>query len=111
MPTDKPRYTIIVDEELLKEIDDFRFENRYPSRSAATLELIRLGIAKLKEEAAEHAKQKKLSSNYTETAEEILPTVEEAEREYIKKISCSARKKILSATNTTKDDAIKKICD
>lgn len=112
MPTDKPRYTIIVDEELLKEIDDFRFENRYPSRSAATLELIRLGIAKLKEEAAERAKQKKLSSNYAEeTAEEILPTVEEAEREYIKKISCSARKKILSATNTTKDDEIKKISD
>ena len=44
MPTQKPRYTVVVDQELLKEIDDFRFENRYPSRSAATLELIRLGI-------------------------------------------------------------------
>ena len=44
MPTEKPRYTVIVDEELLKKIDDFRFENRYPSRSAATLELIRLGL-------------------------------------------------------------------
>ena len=50
MPTQKPRYTVIVDEELLKEIDDFRFENRYPSRSAATLELIRLGIEQLKKE-------------------------------------------------------------
>ena len=50
MPTQKPRYTIIVDEELLKEIDDFRFENRYPSRSSATLELIRLGIEQLKKE-------------------------------------------------------------
>lgn len=50
MPTQKPRYTIIVDEELLKEIDDFRFENRYPSRSAATLELIRIGIEQLKKE-------------------------------------------------------------
>lgn len=50
MPTEKPRYTVIVDEELLKEIDDFRFENRYPSRSAATLELIRLGIEQLKKE-------------------------------------------------------------
>ena len=47
MPTEKPRYTIIVDEELLKKIDDFRFENRYPSRSAATLELIRLGMETL----------------------------------------------------------------
>jgi metal-responsive CopG/Arc/MetJ family transcriptional regulator len=50
MPTDKPRYTVIVDEELLKKIDDFRFENRYPSRSAATLELIRLGMEALKKE-------------------------------------------------------------
>lgn len=50
MPTQKPRYTVVVDEELLKEIDDFRFENRYPSRSAATLELIRLGIEQLKKE-------------------------------------------------------------
>lgn len=44
MPTEKPRFTVIVDEELLKEIDDFRFENRYPSRSAATIDLIRHGI-------------------------------------------------------------------
>ena len=50
MPTEKPRYTVIVDEELLKEIDDFRFENRYPSRSAATLALIRLGMDALKKE-------------------------------------------------------------
>ena len=50
MPTDKPRYTVIVDEELLKKIDDFRFETRYPSRSAATLELIRLGMEALKKE-------------------------------------------------------------
>ena len=50
MPTSKPRYTIIVDEEMLKQIDDFRFENRYPSRSAATLELIRLGMQQLQKE-------------------------------------------------------------
>ncbi|MBD5161350.1 MAG: hypothetical protein HDT14_04920 [Oscillibacter sp.] len=47
MPTEKPRYTVIVDAELLKRIDDFRFENRYSSRSAATLELIRLGLEQL----------------------------------------------------------------
>ena len=50
MPTEKPRYTVIVDEELLEKIDDFRFENRYPSRSAATLELIRLGMDALEKE-------------------------------------------------------------
>ena len=50
MPTEKPRYTVIVDQELLRRIDDFRFENRYPSRSAATLELIRRGLEQLEKE-------------------------------------------------------------
>ena len=44
MTTDKPRYTITLDEELLKKIDDFRFENRYPNRTQATVDLIRLGV-------------------------------------------------------------------
>lgn len=56
MPTEKPRFTVIVDEKLLQEIDDFRFENRYPSRSAATLELIRLGMDVLKKSKAAEEK-------------------------------------------------------
>lgn len=55
MPTEKPRYTIIVDEETLKRIDDFRFENRYPSRSAATVDLILLGLDTLEKRKAETA--------------------------------------------------------
>lgn len=60
MPTEKPRYTVIVDEDMLRRIDDFRFENRYPSRSAATLELIRLGMEVLEKhpEKARHAQEK-----------------------------------------------------
>ena len=50
MPTEKPRYTIIFDHDLLKQIDDFRFETRFPSRSAATLDLIRRGIEQLRKE-------------------------------------------------------------
>lgn len=60
MPTDKPRYTVIVDEEMLKRIDDFRFENRYPSRSAATTELIRLGLEEIEKE--KKAQEQKLHS-------------------------------------------------
>lgn len=56
MPTEKPRYTLTVDEELLKKIDDFRFQNRYPSRSAATLDLIRLGIEHLEEKGKANKK-------------------------------------------------------
>lgn len=68
VPTEKPRYTVIVDEELLKEIDDFRFENRYPSRSAATLELIRMGMKQLKKERedAQKAQKGKPSGGETE---------------------------------------------
>ena len=67
MPTKKPRYTIIVDDELLKQIDDFRFENRYPSRSAATLELIRIGMEVLEKQQAE---QKKMQKNKVITKSE-----------------------------------------
>lgn len=57
MPTEKPRYCITVDDEMLKEIDDFRFGNRYNSRSQATLELIRLGLEALKEQETEKKPQ------------------------------------------------------
>nr|DAN10680.1 MAG TPA: hypothetical protein [Caudoviricetes sp.]DAO15533.1 MAG TPA: hypothetical protein [Caudoviricetes sp.] len=44
---------------MLKKIDDYRFENRFPSRSAATIELIKLGMEQLEKEQA--AKQKEES--------------------------------------------------
>ena len=42
----------------MKEIDDLRFENRYPSRSAVALELIRLGMEALKKEQKKVQKKK-----------------------------------------------------
>ena len=56
MPTEKPRFTVIVDDDMFQAIEDFRFENRFPSRSAAALELIRLGIEQIKKEQAEKAR-------------------------------------------------------
>lgn len=50
MATEKPRYTVSVDDELFQRIEDFRFENRYQTRSQATVELIRLGLESLKRE-------------------------------------------------------------
>lgn len=58
MPTQKPRYCITVDEDMLKEIDDFRFEHRYNSRSLATVELIRLGLEVLKAQTGSKASEK-----------------------------------------------------
>ncbi len=51
MPTDKPRFSLTVDAEMLKQIDDFRFENRYPNRTQATIELIRLGLESLEKDS------------------------------------------------------------
>lgn len=44
MSTNRPRYTVSVDNELLQVIEDFQFANRYKTRSSATVELIRLGV-------------------------------------------------------------------
>ena len=60
MATERPRYTVSVDNEMFKEIEDFRFEHRFQTRSEATVELIRLGLEQLKKEQAE---SKKKSSN------------------------------------------------
>lgn len=53
MSTDRPRYTVSVDDELLKQIEDYQFEHRYKTRSSATVELIRLGIQQLMQEQPE----------------------------------------------------------
>lgn len=53
MATDKPRYTVSVDNELFQQIEDFRFEHRFQTRSEATVELIRLGLDALLKEKAE----------------------------------------------------------
>ena len=50
MATARPRYTVSVDNELFQEIEDFRFEHRFQTRSEATVELIRLGLDSLKKE-------------------------------------------------------------
>ena len=50
MPTEKPRFTLIMDEKLLELIDDYRFENRYPSRSAAAIGLLCKGLEQIGKE-------------------------------------------------------------
>ncbi len=57
MATDKPRYTVSVDNELFQQIEDFRFEHRFQTRSEATVALIRLGLTQIKKEK-ETAKNK-----------------------------------------------------
>jgi hypothetical protein len=44
MPTEKPKIIFVMEEDLLKRIDDFRFENRINSRSEAIRRLIEEGL-------------------------------------------------------------------
>ena len=53
MATDRPRYTVSVDAEMFQKIEDFRFKNRFQTRSEATVELIRKGLEQLEKEAKE----------------------------------------------------------
>lgn len=55
--TDRPRYTVSVDKEMFQQIEDFRFEKRFQTRSEATAELIRLGLAVLKSEKESEEKE------------------------------------------------------
>jgi metal-responsive CopG/Arc/MetJ family transcriptional regulator len=48
MPSKKPKLLFVVDEDLLKQIDDFRFENRIHSRSEAVRQLIKRGLKQTK---------------------------------------------------------------
>ena len=44
MPTEKPRFTITMDEELFKKIDEFKYEYRYKNQTQTVLALIEKGI-------------------------------------------------------------------
>lgn len=57
MATKKQRYMISVDDKMFEEIENFRFEKRYQTRSEATTELIRLGL-EVVEKLEKHNKTK-----------------------------------------------------
>ena len=46
MPTKKPKILLVVDDDLIKRIDDFRFDNRINSRSEAMRRLIKEALKK-----------------------------------------------------------------
>lgn len=62
MATNRPRYTVSVDEDMFQKIEDFRFEYRFQTRSEATVELIRLGLEAL-EKDKENSFQTKNNKN------------------------------------------------
>ena len=40
MPTDKPKILMVLDKDLLEKIEDFRYNNRIPTRSEAIRQLL-----------------------------------------------------------------------
>lgn len=49
---------ISVDDDMFNEIENFRFEHRFQTRSEATAELIRLGLEVLKKQQKQESKEK-----------------------------------------------------
>lgn len=47
MPTDKPRFTITVDPELMQQIEDFRYSHRIKNQTQAVISLMELGLKEI----------------------------------------------------------------
>lgn len=45
-PSDKPMLTFVIDRELLSRVDDFRFDNRFPTRAGAIRWLLQWALRK-----------------------------------------------------------------
>lgn len=44
MPSKKPKLMFVVDKDLLEQIDNFRYEKRFPTRASAVIWLIRYAL-------------------------------------------------------------------
>lgn len=69
MATQRPRYTVSVDHEMFQQIEDFRFERRFQTRSEATVELIRLGLEALKKEQGAQGKAQEVEHRPADSSE------------------------------------------
>lgn len=56
MATNKPRFTITMEDDLYRQVEDYRFDHRYETKSDAVMALIKIGLQVLKEEAEEEKK-------------------------------------------------------
>ena len=62
MATDLHRYSISLDDDTFDKVENFRYEERFPTRSSATLELIKLGLEALEAQREEATENEKTSS-------------------------------------------------
>lgn len=75
MPTNKPHFSIVMDEKLLSIVEDYQFENKIKSRGKAINALLRLGVAAVLEESKKAAplddSSKAASGKEPDTAETL----------------------------------------
>lgn len=73
MPTDKPRFSLTLSEDVLAQIERYQIEKGYATRNKAMVELVRLGIDAL----ALSDDQKPESPALSNEAAELLPLFEQ----------------------------------
>lgn len=59
MATDLHRYSISLDDETFDKVENYRYDQRFPTRSSATLELIKLGLEALEKQQEEDPQEHK----------------------------------------------------
>lgn len=72
MPTDKPRVTITMTEDELKQIEDYRYGNKMKNQTQAILSLIKNGFSEIERQQAEESNKIKKVSEEVETSPETI---------------------------------------
>lgn len=62
MATEKPRFTITMDEDLLGAVDDYKFENRIKNQSKAIVQLVRVALEELDRKGTDEIKRASASA-------------------------------------------------
>ena len=47
MATEKPRFSVTLEDSMMQQVDDYQFSNRFATRSKAVVDLVRKGLAEL----------------------------------------------------------------
>lgn len=72
MPTDKPRVTITMTEDELKQIEDYRYGNKMKNQTQAILSLIKSGFSEIERQSVEEADKMKKVSEEAEASPETV---------------------------------------
>lgn len=101
MATENQRYTVSVDEGLFQEIENYRFQNRFQTRSKATVELIRYALKHLKKNSNEESQKNK--PILSEQEENLLFLYRQLDQRRQEEVMDFANYKMAQSKNTPPD--------